>query len=274
MPKKTTSTTGQASKYLAPKGDIASLSRKSAEKKAAKFIGEDAAKDYPGLRMGKDLQSRRGVYSSWEDLYLVIFGPRRGKTTSQVIPAIVDAPGNVLTTSNKADIVYDTAAITAGATAGTTALLVLSPTVQDRLRFWAVGTVARADLGEALALAPVIAVGLLAAVAAARLLLRQLAATLLLRAGWLRSLAYLAVAGLLVVTVPGRMLVTALAARLLLPQLPGRAVEGRRDGRVGGGRVERRDRRRRGGGARQARARADADRARVGRVTDVCPASR
>lgn len=53
------------------------------------------------------------------------------------------------------------------ATAGTTALLVLSPTVQDRLRFWAVGTVARADLGEALALAPVIAVGLLAAVAVA-----------------------------------------------------------------------------------------------------------
>ena len=59
------------------------------------------------------------------------------------------------------------AAITAGATAGTTALLVLSPTVQDRLRFWAVGTVARADLGEALALAPVIAVGLLATVAVA-----------------------------------------------------------------------------------------------------------
>ena len=40
-------------------------------------------------------------------------------------------------------------------------------------------------------------VGLLAAVAAARLLQRQRAATLLLRAGWLRSLAYLAVAGLL-----------------------------------------------------------------------------
>ena len=40
-------------------------------------------------------------------------------------------------------------------------------------------------------------VGLLAAVAAARLLLRQRAATLLLRAGWLRSLAYLAMAGLL-----------------------------------------------------------------------------
>ena len=61
------------------------------------------------------------------------------------------------------------ALVLAGAalTAGTTALLVLSPTVQDRLRFWAVGTVARADLGEALALAPVIAVGLLAAVAVA-----------------------------------------------------------------------------------------------------------
>lgn len=111
-PKNTKTTTGQAARHLAPKSEISSLSRKSAEKKAAKFIGEDLAKDYPGLRMGKDLQSRRGVYSSWEDLYLVIFGPRRGKTTSQVIPAIVDAPGNVLTTSNKADIVYDTAAIT------------------------------------------------------------------------------------------------------------------------------------------------------------------
>ncbi|WP_217565527.1 iron chelate uptake ABC transporter family permease subunit, partial [Micrococcus sp. GbtcB5] len=56
------------------------------------------------------------------------------------------------------------AAIPPGRPAGTTAQLVLPPTGQARLRFWAVGTVARADLGEALALAPVIAVGLLAAV--------------------------------------------------------------------------------------------------------------
>ncbi|WP_248122328.1 FecCD family ABC transporter permease [Micrococcus lacusdianchii] len=59
------------------------------------------------------------------------------------------------------------AAVTAGATAATTALLVLSPTVQDRFRFWAIGTVARADLGDAVLLAPVVGVGILLAAAAA-----------------------------------------------------------------------------------------------------------
>lgn len=107
-PKKSRTTTRQAARYLAPKSQLATMSRKAAEKKAVRFVGEDLAADYPGLRMGKDLQSKRAVYSSWEDLYLVIFGPRRGKTTSQVIPAIVDAPGHVITTSNKRDIVDDT----------------------------------------------------------------------------------------------------------------------------------------------------------------------
>ncbi|PNL16911.1 iron ABC transporter permease [Micrococcus sp. FDAARGOS_333] len=57
------------------------------------------------------------------------------------------------------------AAVTAGTTALTTALLVLSPAVRDRLRFWSIGTVARAELSEALALAPVILAAVLAAVA-------------------------------------------------------------------------------------------------------------
>lgn len=60
------------------------------------------------------------------------------------------------------------AAVTAGAGAVTTALLVLSPVVRDRFRFWAVGTVARADLGEAALLAPVIGLGIVLALAAAR----------------------------------------------------------------------------------------------------------
>lgn len=59
------------------------------------------------------------------------------------------------------------AAVTAGATALTTALLVLSPVVRDRLRFWTVGSVARTDLSDALLLAPVVLVGVLVAVAAA-----------------------------------------------------------------------------------------------------------
>lgn len=58
------------------------------------------------------------------------------------------------------------AAVTAGTTAVTTALLVLSPAVRDRLRFWSIGTVARADLSEALALTPLIVLGVVAAIAA------------------------------------------------------------------------------------------------------------
>ena len=55
----------------------------------------------------------------------------------------------------------------AGATACTTALLVLAPPVAERFRHWTVGTVARADLGDTLMLAPVVAFALAAALAAA-----------------------------------------------------------------------------------------------------------
>lgn len=53
------------------------------------------------------------------------------------------------------------AAITAGCTALTTALLVLFPAVLDRFRFWTVGSVARTDLGEAAVVAPVILAAIL-----------------------------------------------------------------------------------------------------------------
>ena len=43
--------------------------------------------------------------SSWEDISLDIWGPRTGKTTSRAIPAILDAPGAVVATSNKRDVV-------------------------------------------------------------------------------------------------------------------------------------------------------------------------
>lgn len=58
------------------------------------------------------------------------------------------------------------AAVTAGTTAVTTALLVLSPAVQDRFRFWSIGTVARAETAEALALGPVVLLAVALAVAA------------------------------------------------------------------------------------------------------------
>lgn len=47
------------------------------------------------------------------------------------------------------------AAVTAGSMAATTALLISSPAVLERFRFWNVGSVARAELSDALWLAPV-----------------------------------------------------------------------------------------------------------------------
>lgn len=100
-------------KHLAGKDDTASLSRQAAESQAKRWLPEQLAATHPGLRFGHlPGHKKKGLYSSWEDLYLVIFGPRMGKTTTQVIPAIVDAPGPVVTTSNKRDIVDDTVALT------------------------------------------------------------------------------------------------------------------------------------------------------------------
>lgn len=99
---------------LADASDRKSFSRAQAAGRAAKWLPANLAKTRPGLMFGWKPGSKRKVsyWSSWEDLYLIIFGPRRGKTTSQVIPAIVDAPGVVLTTSNKRDIVDDSIGVT------------------------------------------------------------------------------------------------------------------------------------------------------------------
>lgn len=111
--KKTPTRLDHAQQYLAGKKDIASMSRDAAQATAKRMFGDSPlARDYPGLRMGKIPGTHTGVWSTWEDLYLIIFGPRMGKTTTQVIPAIFTAPGPVVTTSNKRDIIDDTIAVT------------------------------------------------------------------------------------------------------------------------------------------------------------------
>jgi type IV secretory pathway TraG/TraD family ATPase VirD4 len=52
------------------------------------------------------LPGRRGpmLRASWEDGVLAVMGPRAGKTTSLAVPLILDAPGAVLATSNRADL--------------------------------------------------------------------------------------------------------------------------------------------------------------------------
>ena len=112
FPKKTRPSIDHAQKYLASAQDIDSMSRQAVTAKALRFMDPKIAKSHPGLRIGKIPGSNKGLYSDWEETYLIIFGPRKGKTTSQVIPAIIDAPGPVMTTSNKFDIIDETIGVT------------------------------------------------------------------------------------------------------------------------------------------------------------------
>ena len=57
----------------------------------------------PGLPLGKAVAGGKRLYSNWETCTVDIWGPRRGKTLSRIIPGILAAPGAVLATSNKYD---------------------------------------------------------------------------------------------------------------------------------------------------------------------------
>jgi type IV secretory pathway TraG/TraD family ATPase VirD4 len=63
----------------------------------------------PGLALGRDVVSGKVLRQSWEDVAAMIAGARTGKTTTQVAPAILAAPGAVYTCSNKRDVVDLTA---------------------------------------------------------------------------------------------------------------------------------------------------------------------
>jgi hypothetical protein len=61
--------------------------------------------DGPGLLIARTVAGGQPLYQGWEDVSVDIWGPRVGKTTSRAIPAILEAPGAVLVTSNKRDVV-------------------------------------------------------------------------------------------------------------------------------------------------------------------------
>lgn len=66
-----------------------------------------------GLPLGTLARSGTPLRSSWEDVALAVFAPRAGKTTALAVPAILDAPGPVVATSNKSDLWAATAALRA-----------------------------------------------------------------------------------------------------------------------------------------------------------------
>jgi len=101
----------RAAAYMGRGRDVEALSRRNAEA-TAKRLGVTVA---AGVPIGRTVGGSQPLYGSWEDMHLDIWGPRTGKTTSRAVPAILDAPGAVLVTSNKRDVVDATRDVRAAA---------------------------------------------------------------------------------------------------------------------------------------------------------------
>lgn len=91
-----------AAPYLGRGRDVETMTMEHAQESAERLHVDSPM---PGIKVGAYLHGRGHYYMTYEDMMTVIAGPRTGKTTSLAIPAILDAPGPVLTTSNKRDIV-------------------------------------------------------------------------------------------------------------------------------------------------------------------------
>ena len=90
-----------SARFMGRGKEINSISKRSAQTKANRL----GVQTFPGVPIGRELATGQELFGSWEDLHLDIWGPRMGKTTSRAIPAIMSAPGAVLATSNKRDLV-------------------------------------------------------------------------------------------------------------------------------------------------------------------------
>ena len=90
----------RASSYMGRGKDVEGLSKRNAQAQATR-LGVTGSLGVPiGKTLGQML-----LYGTWEDMHIDIWGPRTGKTTSRAVPAILEAPGGVLVTSNKRDVV-------------------------------------------------------------------------------------------------------------------------------------------------------------------------
>jgi type IV secretory pathway TraG/TraD family ATPase VirD4 len=89
-----------AASYMGKGRDLRALSATGA-KRTAQRLGIE---NWLGVPIGITVAGRQQLYGSPEDMHIDIWGPRTGKSTSRAIPAILSAPGAVLTTSNKRDV--------------------------------------------------------------------------------------------------------------------------------------------------------------------------
>lgn len=94
----------EAAKWAGRGKDIEPITKRVVAAKAQR-LGVEGAVGFP---VGHTVAGDVPVMSSFEDVCITIAGPRTGKTTSWVVPRIFAAPGAVVATSNKRDIVDET----------------------------------------------------------------------------------------------------------------------------------------------------------------------
>jgi type IV secretory pathway TraG/TraD family ATPase VirD4 len=97
------------SRSLAQLRDLRQLSPQGAAERARQLRPSlaDVRRPDPtdtGLLLGTTRGNGLQLRASWEDVALAVMAPRAGKTTALAVPAVLDAPGAVIATSNKADL--------------------------------------------------------------------------------------------------------------------------------------------------------------------------
>ncbi|MBP2371388.1 type IV secretory system conjugative DNA transfer family protein [Pseudonocardia parietis] len=105
-------TRGEPRSAMAGRRDTRDMRGRAAQKRAVQLrpslAGQDRLESRDlGLCLGRRLGGvgeSRLLYASEEDVMLEIAGPRSNKTSAQVVPAILSAPGPVIATSNKVDV--------------------------------------------------------------------------------------------------------------------------------------------------------------------------
>jgi type IV secretory pathway TraG/TraD family ATPase VirD4 len=93
---------------LTPKGSAASARR------LRPGLPDRAGTGETGVVLGALEPSGTVLRASWEDVLVAVMAPRSGKTTALAVPAVLDAPGPVVATSNKADLLAATGTLREG----------------------------------------------------------------------------------------------------------------------------------------------------------------
>lgn len=102
----TKSRIGHATRQMASSSDIATLSPRARKRENRRNNLPDTG--WYGTYLGREWATGQVLMSGTEDNVLNLWAPREGKTTSKAIPEIWDAPGLVVATSCKRDLIDET----------------------------------------------------------------------------------------------------------------------------------------------------------------------